>query len=62
MNREKKNYEVMKRWIDEEPGRKIITGGDFNARSGEVGIWGKDYEREDRKNGVKVINQEGKIT
>lgn len=39
MNKEKEiNYETMRKWLEEDPGLKVIIGGDFNARTGVGGM------------------------
>lgn len=62
MNKEmERNYKVMKDWIEQDPTRETIIGGDFNARTGEGGLFYEFGERTMRKNIDKIVNTNGKI-
>lgn len=63
MNKKKEeNLEVIKRWIEEEPGTQIIIGRDFNAKTGgEGGVFNEYGESHERKREDKVVNREGKV-
>jgi len=65
INNVEEKWGKLREWIEgRERGGQMIIGGDFNARTGELGGWweGKDErgEEEGRRSRDKKVNKEGK--
>jgi len=55
----KNQLEVMEKEIKRKGWKKLIIGGDFNARIAEKGsiMWNEEDEEEERKSKNKVMNK-----